>query len=110
MAIRIDTRIVRTLGPTLGVANFTYANNVYWSNVAANPATALVFGASGADLDFAAWQALGKDATGRIADPQFADALGLDFTLQPGSPALAMGFQPIDMSTVGVRSGPFKGM
>ena len=102
-----NTKVVRTNGPTLGVANFTYINNLYWHT---QDPTALRFGATGDDQTFASWQATGKDATGRIADPLFSNALGFDFTLQPGSPALAMGFQPIDMSTVGVRDGPFKGM
>jgi hypothetical protein len=101
-----NTKVVRTITPTLGVANFTYANNLYW-HIDGLP---LRFGASGDDETFAQWQAMGKDISGRVADPMFKDARGLDFTLLPGSPALAMGFQPIDMSTVGVRDGPFVGM
>jgi hypothetical protein len=38
-----------------------------------------------------------------IADPLFVNAGNLDFRLQPGSPALKMGFHPIDMATVGPR-------
>jgi hypothetical protein len=48
-----------------------------------------------------------KDTAAAVADPLFADAKGLNFTLLPGSPALAMGFQPIDMSDVGPRA-PFR--
>ena len=103
------TKVVRTLGPTLGVANFSYARNLYWHNAVPDPLAALRFGATGDDQSFAAWQAVGKDAGGVVADPMFADALALNFTLLPGSPALALGFVPIDMSSVGVRGGPFAG-
>ena len=37
-----------------------------------------------------------------IADPKFKDYENNDFTLDEDSPALAMGFEPIDMSDVGV--------
>jgi len=39
-----------------------------------------------------------------VPGPQFADAAALNFTLLPGSPALALGFQQIDTSTVGPRA------
>ncbi len=41
-----------------------------------------------------------------VADPMFADYAGRDFTLRLESPALALGFQPIDMSDVGPRDIP----
>ena len=37
-----------------------------------------------------------------IADPQFVDAAQRDFRLMPTSPALALGFQPIDMTVIGL--------
>ena len=55
---------------------------------------------------FADWQALGLDGNSRIADPQFVDAGAHDFRLQPGSPALELGFQPFDISTVGLYGDP----
>jgi hypothetical protein len=42
------------------------------------------------------------DRHSRIADPLFVDAAKRDFRLQDKSPALAMGFRPIDTSTVGL--------
>jgi hypothetical protein len=42
-----------------------------------------------------------QDAGSLFADPLFADAANLNFTLLPGSPALALGFEPIDVSNVG---------
>jgi hypothetical protein len=55
---------------------------------------------------FAEWQALGLDRNSRIADPQFAGAGEGNFRLQPDSPALELGFQPFDISTVGLYGDP----
>ncbi len=49
------------------------------------------------------WKGFGNDRHSRVADPRFADLEAHDFTLQPDSPALEMGFEPIDMSDVGPR-------
>ena len=38
-----------------------------------------------------------------IADPLFADPKNGDFTLAENSPALDIGFEPIDISDVGPR-------
>ncbi|MEI6502324.1 MAG: right-handed parallel beta-helix repeat-containing protein, partial [Armatimonadota bacterium] len=51
---------------------------------------------------FAEWQALGLDQHSVIADPQFVEAAKYDFRLKPDSPALALGFKPIDTSKVGL--------
>jgi len=53
--------------------------------------------------DFAAWQAAGHDAAGRVADPGFLDPAAGDFRLAEGSPARAMGFLPWDVSRAGPR-------
>ncbi|MCC6444295.1 MAG: right-handed parallel beta-helix repeat-containing protein [Armatimonadetes bacterium] len=55
---------------------------------------------------FAGWQALGYDAHSVIADPLFQDPARDDYRLRPGSPALEMGFKPIDITTVGPRRKP----
>lgn len=68
--------------------------NLYW-NTTGEP---MDFGG----LTFAEWQARGKDIHGEIADPLFVDAAKADFRLQPDSPAIAMGFEPIDMSRIGL--------
>ena len=52
---------------------------------------------------FAKWQAAGFDTRSRVADPGFADPARGDFSLRPDSPALKIGFKPIDLSTVGPR-------
>jgi parallel beta-helix repeat protein len=56
-----------------------------------------------AGKSFAEWQAEGKDEGSIIADPMFVNVSNFDFRLLPKSPALKLGFQPIDMSTVGPR-------
>ena len=54
------------------------------------------------------WHQRGKDKHSLYADPLFVAPEQGDFTLKPGSPALALGFQPIDLSQVGprIRPGP----
>lgn len=57
-------------------------------------------------LDYAAWRKLGADPNGRIADPKFKDARGLDFDLADDSPARALGFVPWDWRAAGVTGEP----
>jgi hypothetical protein len=68
--------------------------NLYWQADGQPPAFY--------DSDFAAWQAKGLDRNGRVADPRFVDAANYDFRLQPDSPALALGFKPIDTRECGL--------
>ncbi len=56
-----------------------------------------------AGQSFDAWKKQGKDVHSRYADPLFLDPGKRDFRLRPDSPALEMGFQPIDLSTIGPR-------
>ncbi|MCC6364446.1 MAG: right-handed parallel beta-helix repeat-containing protein [Bryobacterales bacterium] len=49
------------------------------------------------------WKAAGQDAHSVIADPLFVNAGSYDFRLRENSPARKLGFQPIDVSTVGPR-------
>jgi len=50
---------------------------------------------------FAEWQALGFDAHSLWVAPGFVDPGRDDYTLRPDSPALKLGFKPIDTSGVG---------
>jgi hypothetical protein len=53
-----------------------------------------------------AWKKAGFDAHSVCADPRFRDPRAGDFALAPDSPALALGFRPIDVSDVGPRPCP----
>jgi hypothetical protein len=79
-------------------------NNIYWS-ISAQP----ILFCSGDPLkqapmlSWTAWQATGRDSHSLIADPLFRNLAQDDFALQPDSPALALGFQPLDLRNVGPR-------
>jgi hypothetical protein len=51
-------------------------------------------------LSFAQWQNMGYDRHSKVVDPLFVSPEAGDFTLKPGSPALTVGFRPIDVTTV----------
>jgi hypothetical protein len=71
-----------------------FRHNLYWDTSGKEP---LFSGVS-----FAEWQRTGRDRDSRISDPQFRDAARGDFRLKKTSPALAMGFRPIDASKAGL--------
>lgn len=77
---------------------FAIDHNVYW-NSAGRP---VVF-PGGKTLD--EWQERGFDKHSIVADPLFVDPAAGDFSLRPESPALKLGFKPIDVSEVGPRKG-----
>ena len=52
---------------------------------------------------FEEWQERGFDKNSIVADPLFVDAANDDYSLKPDSPALKLGFKPIDISKVGLR-------
>ena len=52
---------------------------------------------------FADWKQRGLDAHSITADPLFVDLKNDDYSLKPESPAFKVGFQPIDLSRVGLR-------
>ncbi|MFO7957191.1 MAG: right-handed parallel beta-helix repeat-containing protein [Candidatus Brocadiia bacterium] len=54
-------------------------------------------------VDLEGWRALRHDRHSLVADPGFRDVEARDFRLSEGSPALQLGFEPIDMSNVGPR-------
>jgi len=85
----------KLLGTTWKNSKFRFDNNLYWDT-------------SGTPLDFAEkswseWQQSGQDIHSLVADPLFVDAANHDFRLKPESPALKLGFEPIDLSDVGPR-------
>ena len=54
-------------------------------------------------LDLDGWRKLGFDEHSVVADPRLIDPANLDFGLNPDSPALALGFLPIDAGRIGPR-------
>lgn len=49
-------------------------------------------------------QTYGFDRASVVADPGFVDPARRDYTLKPGSPALALGFTNIDQASIGLTA------
>eukprot|EP01105_Mastigella_eilhardi_P015163 TRINITY_DN3449_c0_g1_i2.p1 TRINITY_DN3449_c0_g1~~TRINITY_DN3449_c0_g1_i2.p1 ORF type:complete len:512 (-),score=71.10 TRINITY_DN3449_c0_g1_i2:50-1585(-) len=80
-----------------GFVNMTLDYNTYWNVKSETQADFL-------GTSFTKYQSkFGKDQHSLLSDPQFVNPLNNDYSLQPTSPALALGFQPIDTSQVGPR-------
>jgi len=82
------------LGSTWKNGNYVMDKNCYWD-------------ASGREITFAGksfaqWQQDGYDTHSVIADPAFADIENRDFNLAPESPAVKLGFEPVDVSAAGL--------
>jgi hypothetical protein len=60
--------------------------------------------AEGIKYDLDQWQALGFDRHSLFADPLFADPARGDYRVQPGSPALALGFKNFPMNDWGLTA------
>ena len=56
-----------------------------------------------AGVTLAEWQARGHDLHSIVGDPLFHNPRAYNFRLNPNSPALQLGFNPIDLRRVGVR-------
>lgn len=50
------------------------------------------------------WRKEGFETNSVTADPMFVDPDNDDYRLKPGSPALGLGFQPIDVNKIGLRT------
>jgi parallel beta-helix repeat protein len=72
----------------------TIENNLYFRAGGEEPASWRV-------SPFAEWQKGGLDHGSLVAHPRFVDARHDNYALRPDSPALKLGFQPIDTSKVG---------
>jgi len=57
-------------------------------------------------LDLDEWRQRGHDKHSIIADPLFENPQAFDFRLKPDSPALELGFRPIDISGAGLYGDP----
>lgn len=87
------------LGSNWSNDNYRMNYNVYYDTRLGAKPDAMKF--AGANL--AQWQKRGHDKDSVITDPEFVDAAAFNFTLKPTSPALKLGFKPIDTSTIGIR-------
>ena len=85
--------IEQMLGGVWKSGDWKVGRNVYWSTAGAPKFTT---------MDFAEWKVFGKDVDSIVADPLFVDPANDDFRLQEGSPALKLGFKPIDLSKTGL--------
>lgn len=85
----------RLLGSNWSGDQYVMKNNIYFDTRGTN--------ISFAGQLFEKWKGAGRDAGSIIADPLFVNASNFDFSLEPKSPALRMGFQPIDITGVGTR-------
>jgi len=76
-------------------AHITSDRNIYWRTGGQPPAFP-------GTLTLDAWRRdTGQDLNSRNADPLFASSEQRDFTIHSGSPAIELGFKPIDLSRVG---------
>jgi hypothetical protein len=85
----------RLFGSNWKNGGFRFCDNCYWD--ASSPTIAFYGG-----MSFDDWKATGQDQRSIIADPLFVDAEHFDFRLKPESPAIALGFRPIDPSQTGL--------
>ncbi|MFP4056398.1 MAG: right-handed parallel beta-helix repeat-containing protein [Candidatus Brocadiia bacterium] len=84
----------QVLGGRWTNGNYALDHNLYWVVGGEEP--------DFAGRTFQEWQATGQDEHSLVAKPQFVDAEHFDFRLRPDSPALALGFEPLDTSAAGL--------
>lgn len=77
--------------------------NLYW-DVSGKPFAVREKGPGTPLYDFARWQETGCDTHSIVADPKVRNLRAGDWVLAPDSPALKLGFVPIDLSDIGPRS------
>lgn len=87
------------LGGNWGNDHYVMDRNLYFDCRSSADGRALNF--SGANLE--QWRGRGHDLNSQVADPLFVDPVHDNFQLRQDSPALALGFKPINIALVGVR-------
>jgi parallel beta-helix repeat protein len=85
------------LGSTWKNDRYVMDHNIYW-NAGSSAASITMAG-----VTLPEWRQRGHDLHSAIADPLFVAPEKQDFRLRRNSPALKLGFKPIDLSQVGVR-------
>eukprot|EP01084_Bolivina_argentea_P076355 138374_1 len=79
----------------VGWGNMTVDGNLYWSIQQKNNLT------FPDNCTIQQWVKQGKDVQHALDDPLFVDAENYNFALKPGSPAIGLGFHPIDTTNIG---------
>jgi parallel beta-helix repeat protein len=87
------------LGSNWSNDNYRMDRNLYFDKRHANSPQDLKF----AGVTFEEWKKRGHDQNSVIADPQFTSPEKDNYGLNKNSPALKLGFKPINLSTVGPR-------
>jgi hypothetical protein len=87
------------LGSNWSKDNYRIDRNVYFDLRAGANSGAMKF----AGVSWDDWHKRGHDLSSVIADPLFVAPDQFNFALRPDSPAVKLGFKPIDLRTVGVR-------
>lgn len=85
--------IPQMLGGTWQGDKWKLGRNIYWST-AGKP--------DFAGMDFDAWVTKTNEVGSIVADPLFVDPENGDFRLKPNSPAITLGFKPIDLGETGL--------
>ncbi len=88
------------LGSNWSNDKFTMDRNIYWDERADQREK--MFAGKG----LAEWRRRGHDANSAVADPEFDQLKSGSFRLKSTSPALALGFQAINLTEVGPRPKP----
>ncbi len=86
---------VPMLGGNWSNDNFTLKSNCYWDASSQPPQFP-------GGLTLKQWQQEGHDKGSIVADPKFAGPSAGDFQVPADSPAVKIGFTPIDTSTIGL--------
>jgi parallel beta-helix repeat protein len=113
VAFTLERNILVTLGQPIFHPGYKAApedrayrsdGNLLWDAAGSEPAgAAMDANRGGRKYTLADLRALGYDLHSVVADPKFRNCRARDFTLAPDSPALKMGFVPIDVSDAGPR-------
>ena len=90
-------------GPLLKEPDWPNFKTLWDRNIYFNETNEPVTFLSGKKYTLEQWREKGLDINSVVADPLLVDPEHGDFSLKPESPALKLGFKPIDISTVGPR-------
>jgi len=95
--------VVWKKGPLLNEGDWPNFSTLWDNNVYFNEKNEPVTFLSKKKYTFDQWKSKGLDRNSVVGDPLLVDPEKGDFSLKPESPALKLGFKPIDISTVGPR-------